>query len=155
MAWFEASNHSEAIVPAQREDVWAALTDPVLLPHLTPFLRHIEVDGDHWRWDLAKVPLLSATLDPTFTEKMTFTDGKRIEWSHDPPAGRRERTGVEGWYELADHDRGTHLEIKIGVKADLPVSRYAKPAVVTAMRAVLAGIGKRFGENLLHHLDAG
>jgi hypothetical protein len=48
---------------------------------------------------------------------------------------------------------GTHLEITIGVKADLPLSRYASPAVTAAMRTVLAGMGKRFGDNLLRHLD--
>jgi carbon monoxide dehydrogenase subunit G len=153
MAWFEASNHSEAIVPAEREAVWQALTDPDLLPKLTPFLRHITVDGDHWRWELRKVPILSTSLDPSFTEKMTFTDRSRIEWTHDPPAGRRERAGVEGWYVLEDAEGGsTRLEIKIGVKADLPFGRFAKPAVTAAMRAVLAGMGKRFGDNLLAHL---
>ena len=31
MPWFEAGNHSEAFVPADRKEVWAALTDPDLL----------------------------------------------------------------------------------------------------------------------------
>jgi len=154
MAWFEASNHSEAVVPADRKEVWAALTDPELLPRLTPFLRHIEVDGDHWRWELTKVPILTISLTPSFTELMTFTEPTRIEWTHDP-GDRRERVGVEGWYALEETpDGGTRLEIKIGVKADLPLSRYAKPAVTAAMRAVLAGMGKRFGDNLLDHLGA-
>ncbi|HEY5419189.1 MAG TPA: SRPBCC family protein [Marmoricola sp.] len=153
MAWFEASNHSEAVVPADRKEVWAALTDPDLLPRLTPFLRHIEVDGDHWRWELAKVPILTTSLTPSFTELMTFTEPTRIEWTHDP-RGRHERVGVEGCYMLEEAPGGgTHLEITIGVKADLPLSRYASPAVTAAMRTVLAGMGKRFGDNLLRHLD--
>ena len=61
---------------------------------------------------------------------------------------------MEGWYALDEAPGGgTHLEINIGVKADLPLSRYAKPAVTAAMRTVLAGMGKRFGDNLLRHLD--
>jgi hypothetical protein len=32
---FEATNHSEAVVPADREAIWAALTDPDVLPRLT------------------------------------------------------------------------------------------------------------------------
>ncbi len=154
MAWFEASNHSEAVVAADRKEVWAALTDPELLPKLTPFLRHIEVDGDHWRWELSRVPILSTSLTPSFTERMTFTEPTRIVWTHDP-GSRRERVGVEGWYGLEEAaDGGTHLEIKIGVRADLPLSRFAKPAVTAAMRAVLGGMGKRFGDNLLDHLGA-
>ncbi len=153
MAWFEASNHSEAVVAADRKEVWAALTDPELLPKLTPFLRHIEVDGDHWRWELSRVPILNTSLTPSFTERMTFDEPTRIVWTHDPQ-GRRERVGVEGWYALEEAGAGTRLEIKIGVKAELPLSRFAKPAVTAAMRAVLAGMGKRFGDNLLDHLGA-
>ena len=153
MAWFEASNHSEAVVPADRKEVWAALTDPDLLPKLTPFLRHIEVDGDHWRWELTKVPILTTSLTPSFTELMKFTEPTRIEWTHDPGPSRAGRRGG-----LVRARRGPGWRHpprdQIGVKADLPLSRYARPAVTAAMRTVLAGMGKRFGDNLLHHLAA-
>ncbi|RLV48577.1 hypothetical protein D9V37_14535 [Nocardioides mangrovicus] len=152
MTWFEASNHSTAVVPATREDVWAVLVDPQLLPRLTPFLTRIDVDGDHWRWEMTRIPVLSTSFEPSFTEQMTFTDRERIEWKHDPPAGRRERAGVAGWYALADADGGTRLEIQLSVRADLPLPRVAKPAVTTAMKSVIAGMGKKFGDNLLHHL---
>lgn len=32
MAWFEAGNHSEALVPADHKEVWAAQGGEVLLP---------------------------------------------------------------------------------------------------------------------------
>ena len=152
MGWFETSTESEAVVEAARADVWAALVDPDLLPKLTPFLRHIEVDGDHWRWELTRVPILGASLQPTFTEKMTFDEGRLIEFTHDPPPGRRERAGVEGWYKLKDAEGGTHLAISLGVRADLPIARVARPAVVAAMKGVLAGMGRKFSANLLDHL---
>ncbi len=152
MGWFETSTQSEAVVAAKREDVWAALTDPVLLPKLTPFLRHIEVDGDHWRWELTRVPILGSSLQPTFTERMTFEEGRSIEYKHDPPSGQRERAGVEGWYVLKDVAGGTHLAISLGVAADLPVARIGKPAVTVAMKGVLTGMGRKFSANLLDHL---
>jgi carbon monoxide dehydrogenase subunit G len=152
MAWFKTSTASEAVVRADRADVWAALVDPELLPRLTPFLRHIEVDGDHWRWELTRIPILGASLQPTFTERMTFDEGRRIEFRHDPPAGVRERAGVEGWYHLEDAKGGTHLAISLGVEADLPIARVARPAVVAAMKGVLGGMGRRFSANLLDHL---
>lgn len=154
MGWFETSSESDAIVRAGREDVWAALVDPDLLPRLTPFLRRIEVDGDHWRWELTRIPILGASLQPTFTEKMTFDEGTRIDYRHDPPAGIRERAGVDGWYHLKDVEGGTHLAISLGVRVDLPVSRVAKPAVLASMKGVLAGMGRRFSANLLDHLGA-
>ena len=85
MAWFEASNHSEAVVPADRKEVWAALTDPDLLPRLTPVLKHIEVDGDHWQWELAKIPILTTSLTPSFTELMKFTEPTRIAFGYHSP----------------------------------------------------------------------
>jgi uncharacterized protein YndB with AHSA1/START domain len=159
MAWFKTSTQSEAVVRADRADVWAALVDPELLPRLTPFLRHIEVDpptspgqAAHWRWELTHVPILGASLQPTFTEKMTFDEGRRIEFTHDPPKGVRERAGVEGWYHLEDVEGGTHLAISLGVAADLPIAKMAKPAVIGAMKGVLAGMGRKFSANLLDHL---
>lgn len=152
MGWFKTSTESEAVVRADRAAVWAALVDPVLLPKLTPFLRNIEVDGDHWRWELTRIPILGSSLQPTFTEKMTFAEDRSIEFAHDPPAGVRERAGVEGWYHLEDVEGGTHLAISLGVQADLPIARVAKPAVTAAMKGVLAGMGNRFSANLLEHL---
>lgn len=159
MGWFKTSTESEAVVRADRAAVWAALVDPALLPKLTPFLRNIEVDPStssgqavHWRWELTRIPILGASLQPTFTEKMTFDEGRSIEFAHDPPAGVRERAGVEGWYHLEDVEGGTHLAISLGVRADLPIARVAKPAVTAAMKGVLAGMGNRFSANLLEHL---
>jgi carbon monoxide dehydrogenase subunit G len=45
---FSATNDSEAVVAADREAIWKALTDPVVLPRLTPLLRNIETNGDLW-----------------------------------------------------------------------------------------------------------
>ena len=56
MNTFSAQTESDAVVPASRSDIWAALTDPDLLPRLTPFLEHIEADGDLWRWELSRIP---------------------------------------------------------------------------------------------------
>lgn len=152
MTRFTADNTSSALVRADRADIWAALTDADLLPRLTPFLRHIDVDGDHWRWELTKVPILGVSVVPTFTELMTFDEGRRIEFHHDPPEGVRERAGVEGWYSLEDADGGTRLGISLGVEVDLPISRLGRPAVTAAMKGVLAGMGRRFSANLLDHL---
>src|SRR5687768_4034165 len=72
MNTFSAQTESDAVVPAPRSDIWAALTDPDLLPKLTPFLERIEADGDLWRWELSRIPILGVALAPCFTERMTF-----------------------------------------------------------------------------------
>lgn len=156
MTWFTASTQSEAVINAARTDVWAALTDPVLLAKLTPFLRRIDVEGDHWRWDMGTVKILGASVSPTFTELMTFEEGATIDYRHDPPeGGTRERAGVDGWYHLEDAGEGrTRLAINLGVRVDLPLAKLAKPAVTTAMKGVLAGMGRKFSANLLDHLGA-
>ena len=83
MTRFTASNHSAATLKSSRKDVWDALTDPRLLPKLTPYLHRIDVDGDRWTWNVAKVPMLGKSIGTTFTEVMTFDEPRRIGFTHD------------------------------------------------------------------------
>ena len=153
MARFTASTRSDAVVQAERAEVWKVLTDPVLLPQLTPYLSRIVVDGEHWRWEMARLPVLNVTIAPSFTERMTFEEGKRIEFTHDPPAGTTERAAAEGWYELRDTDRGTELSIDLALAVDLPLPRAAAPAVNRVMQRVMDGMGDKFAANLLAHVS--
>ncbi|MDO9379094.1 MAG: SRPBCC family protein [Nocardioidaceae bacterium] len=152
MARFRTSQESAAVVAAPREDVWAVLTDPVLLTRLTPFLQHIEADGDVWCWQMSPIPALGLTFVPAFTEQMSFDEPRRIDFTHAPPAGARERSGVDGWYLLEEVDGGTDLHTRLEIEVDLPVSRLASPAVTRVMDGVLGPMGTRFAHNLCDHL---
>ncbi len=154
MTCFEATVDSDADISALREDVWAALTDAVLLPKLTPLLSRIDVDGDTWRWHMMKIAALGVSVIPVFTETMHFEDGKRIEYHHTPPDGKRERAGAEGVYELSDIDGGTHLTISLTLRVDLPLPKASARAVQRVMRSTMERTGDRFSHNLLHHLGA-
>jgi uncharacterized protein YndB with AHSA1/START domain len=151
---FATTVRSEADISAPREDVWQALTDPALLPELTPLLRGISADGDTWRWQMMRIAALGVSVSPTFTEHMTFVDGKRIEYTHAPPPGERERAGAEGVYELTDVDGGTHLSIELTLCVDLPLPKAAAAAVQRVMKATMDRTGDRFSRNLLNHLHA-
>lgn len=150
MNWFSASNESEGVVAADRSTVWGLLTDPDAVAEMTPLLQRIDADGDVWRWQFSAVPILGTALAPAFTERMTFAPEDRIDYHHEP--GQGERTGVDGWYTLSDADEGTHLAIGLTVKAQLPLSRLAAPAVRTAMRTVIATIGAGFARNFERRL---
>ena len=152
MNTFSATTDTEAVVAAEREAVWAALTDPELLPKLTPLLRHIETDGDSWRWQMSRVSVLGISFSPCFTEKMRFEAPHRIEYTHAPPPGRTERTGADGWYELTEVTGGTRLRISLTLHVDLPLAKAAGPAVTRVMHAVMMRTGDRFASNLLKHL---
>jgi carbon monoxide dehydrogenase subunit G len=154
---FTTTTESEAVVAAERGDIWAVLTDPELLPRLTPLLTSIETDGDRWRWSMMRLAVLGVGIQPTFTERMRFADGpeeSRIDFAHEPPPGTREFTGAEGWYRLQDAEGGTHLAIRLTLHVELPLSRLASPAVVGLMNVTLQHTGDRFVTNLLRHLDA-
>ncbi|MGJ9411540.1 CoxG family protein [Aeromicrobium sp. CF4.19] len=153
MTWFEASRESQAVVRASPERIWAILTDPGLVAEMTPFVRAITEDGDHWRWDLATIPGLGVSIAPSFTVRMEFDEPRRIGFRHDPPDGERERAGADGTYVLEEVETGTRLSIDLATKVDLPLARLASPAVSATMRAVLAEMGRRFSSNLLEHLD--
>lgn len=151
MTRFTASNQSAATLKSSRKDVWAALTDPKLLPKLTPYLHTIDVDGDRWTWNVAKVPILGKSLGTTFTEVMTFEEPHRIVFTHDP-AKTEENSGVEGEYLLEEAGSGCKVSIDLGVTVDLPFPKATRRAVEGTMRAVMAGMGRRFAHNLLRHL---
>ena len=152
MTRFSATNESKAVVAADRADIWSALTDPVLLPKLTPLLRRIDADGDLWRWHLIRMSVLGVGVSTKFTERMLFDEGRRIDYSHEPPHGVNERTGANGYYELSDVPDGTHLSIGLTLHVDLPLSKLATPVVVKAMETTMARTGDRFATNLLAHL---
>jgi len=151
MTRFSAHNQSTATLKSSRKEVWDALTDPKLLPKLTPYLHTIDVDGDRWRWNVAKVPLLGKSIGTRFTEVMTFEEPRRIGFKHDPEKSD-EQSAVEGEYILEEAGQGTRVSIDIGVTVDLPFSRALRRAVEGGMSAVMALMGRRFASNLLRHL---
>ncbi len=151
MTRFTASNTSAATLKSSRKDVWAALTDPQLLPKLTPYLQRIDVDGDRWTWNVTKVPLLGRSIGTTFTEVMTFEEPHRIVFTHDEERSD-ENSGVEGEYLLEEAGSGCRVAIDLGVTVDLPFPRATRRAVEAGMRGVMAAMGRRFAHNLLKHL---
>ncbi len=158
MTRFTSTTSTESVVQAERKEIWAALTDPILLPRLTPFLHSIDtgVDerGDLWHWQLTRIPVLGISVVPAFTERMVFEEPHRIEFTHEPPDGKAERAGVEGNYRLEETEAGTRLSISLSVHVELPLSRFAAPAVQMAIKGVTATMGVRFAANLLHHVGA-
>lgn len=155
MTVFRHTTDDDAFIAAPRHEIWRALTDPDLLPRLTPLLRSIRADGDTWRWEMVRIAALGVAIEPFFTEAMSFTPERRIEFHHAPPAGTRERTGAEGWYRLADADGGTRLSIMLTYSVDLPLPRASGLAVRGVMRTMMDRTGDRFAKNLAQHLGVG
>ena len=151
MTRFTASTQSSATLKSSRKDVWSALTDPVLLPKLTPYLQRIDVEGDRWTWNMTKVPILGKSIGTTFTEVMTFEEPHRIAYSHDQ-SRTDENSGVEGEYLLEEEGSGCRVSIDLGVTVDLPFPRATRRAVEGTMKGVMAAMGRRFAHNLLKHL---
>lgn len=153
MTRFTASTSAEAVVAAPRQRIWDLLVAPDAIARLTPFLKRVSAEGEHWRWEMTGLDVLGVKVAPAFTERMVFVDGERIEFRHDPPAGVRERSGVEGWYDLADvRSGGTRLATSLEITLDLPLPRLSAPAVTATMKGVLATMGDRFSANLLREL---
>ena len=155
MTVFRHTTSDQAFVAAPQAAIWAVLTDPDLLPRLTPLLRAITADGDTWRWEMVRIAALGVSIEPFFTEAMRFTPESRIDFHHAPPAGTRERTGAEGWYRLEPHGEGTTLSIELTYSVDLPLPRASGPAVRGVMKAMMDRTGDRFSKNLQQHLGVG
>lgn len=151
MTCFTATNRSSADLKSSREAIWKALTDPQLLPELTPYLHEIVVDGDKWTWNMARIPLLGKSVGTCFTEVMTFEEPHRIHYTHDDTR-KDEPTYVEGEYLLDDLGDGTRVSIQLSVSSNLPFPKFMRRGVEAGMSAVMAGMGHRFAHNLLRHL---
>ena len=149
---FSATTESTAVVAAERQKIWEVLTDPVLLPQLTPLLKSIDAAGDIWRWHMMSISALGVSISPAFTERMHFTEASEIVYEHEPPKDVVERTGADGWYRLTDVDGGTKLEISLTLHVELPLPRSAGPAVRRVMNGTMARTGDKFSANLLRHL---
>lgn len=154
MTRFSAATRAEAVVAAPRSEIWAVLTDPGLVAEMTPFVRRITADGEHWRWEMSGLTVLGVGVSPAFTERMTYDEPRRIEFHHDPPPGATERSAVEGWYELEEVEEGTRLTTALEITLDLPLPKMSGRAVTAAMNAVIDQMGERFSRNLLAHLGA-
>ena len=152
MTIFSAKTSARADVAAGRAEIWKALVDPALVARMTPFVRRITAEGDHWHWQLTGLDVLGRKLAPAFTERMVFEEERRIEFHHDPPEGATERAGVNGWYDLSEGSGGTRLETSLEVCLEAPLPKAAGPAVRAAMKGVMATMGDRFSKNLLDHL---
>ena len=156
MTRFSVATASTAIVAADRQRVWAALTDPALVVRLTPYLSRIDAAEDHgetrWTWHLVRIPLLGSMVSPSFTEVMTFDEPSRIDFVHDL-ARVDEKAGVDGRYVLKEAGQDTDLSIELSITVELPFPKVAGPAVHAAMRAVIATMGSRFSHNLVRHLS--
>ena len=153
MARFTSGTKAEAVVLAPRQAIWDVLTDPALVAELTPLLQRIEADGEHWTWHMTGIDVLGVKVKPTFTERMSYRDLERIDFVHDPER-TDEKAGVDGRYVLKGARQGTDLSIELSITVELPFPKVARPAVHTAMRAVVATMGARFSHNLVRHLSA-
>lgn len=153
MTAFSSRNQSTADVPASQEAIWAVLSDPDALARLTPLVRAITADGDLWCWQLSGISALGLSVEPAFTERMTFTDGTCIRFRPDPSFGDGQRAGATGTYELSERADGlTNLAIDITIEVDLPLPKLSANAVQRVMATTMARTGDRFARNLYEQL---
>lgn len=153
MARFEATNVSEADVPAPRAKIWAVISSPERLAELTPLIEGITAAGDVWCWQLRSISALGVRLAPSFTERMTLEEGHRLRFEHSPPSGTDERAGAKGTYTLVDlPDGGTHLSVDLTLHVELPLPALSRPAVQRVMSTMMTRTGQKFAGNLYANL---
>ncbi|MEL7206984.1 MAG: hypothetical protein AAGK32_01905 [Actinomycetota bacterium] len=153
MTVFSARNVSSSTVPAPVDQIWPVITDPSTLAALTPLVRSIEAFDSHWTWTLEGIGSLGLNVDAAFTERMKFTEGRQIIFSHDPPPGAEEIAGLEGVYDLTPvGDDRTHLAVDLALSIDLPLPGLPRTAVEGVLRSMMQVTGRMFATNLYEHL---
>ena len=153
MTTFSSRNVSEAVVPVPPDVIWPVLADPAELTALTPLVRRIDAAGAAWVWHLRGITALGVSVEPSFTEHMTFEEARSITFEHRPPDGVSERAGAHGRYELHELGTGrTRLFIDITLCVELPLPRLSRRAVGKVMAATMQRTGDRFAVNLYRRL---
>ncbi len=153
MTTFAARHVSEAVLPVPRARIWDVVSDPSALADLTPLIASIEAQGDRWCWRLRSISALGVSIEPSFTEEMTFDAPSGITYRPAPPPGAEERLGATGSYRLdAVDDSTTRLYVDITLEVDLPLPRASRRAVEGVMRRTMRATGERFAENLYDRL---
>lgn len=153
MTLFSARNISTSIVPAPSGEIWRLITDPDTLAELTPLIRSIEASGSRWKWTLEGIDALGLNVDAVFTERMEFTEERRIVFTHDPPSETRESAGLEGVYDLTPVDNeATELTVDLTLSVDLPLPGLSRLAVEGLMQSMMRTTGKMFASNLYERL---
>lgn len=153
VTWFSARTVAWSCVPVPPASIWRVLTDPTALAQLTPLVRSIEPDGANWRWTLHGIEGLGVRAQASFTERMDFIDGCRIEFTPAPPPGKTERAAIEGIYTLeATTDGGCTVAIDLTARVDLPLPGLARRSVEALIGATMRSTGDRFATNLYEHL---
>lgn len=149
MTWFSARNISLSTVPVPLDEIWDLITDPQILADLTPMVATIEASGSQWRWALHGIEALGLKVEAVFTERMEFIDQRQIIFTHEPPAGERERAGVEGVYDFAPvGPEATDLKVDLTLSVDLPLPRLSRQAVERVILSTMRATGHRFATNL-------
>ncbi len=149
MARFEATNVSEADVPAPRDKIWAVISSPERLAALTPLIEGITATGDTWCWQLRSISALGVRVAPSFTEQMSMEEGHRLSFEHRPPRGATEWAGAKGTYVLVDlPDGGTHLSVDLTLYVELPLPALSRRAVQRVMSTMMIRTGEKFADNL-------
>lgn len=153
MTRFRTTVRTDDIVQVEPDRIWSVLHDPDLLAELTPAVAQITTDGDRWCWRLVGINAMGVSAAPSFTERMSFDeDARRIDFRHDPPAGKSEAAGATGTYHLIVTADGTYVGIELTAHVDLPLPKLAGGAVRGVMdRTIVAG-GQRFADRLMAHL---
>ena len=118
------------------------LTDPALVARLTPFLHTVRAEGEHWVWQMTKVPVLGKSFSFTFRERMDFDPSRTASTSPTTRApGADEARRRRRLVRARDAPEGTRLETSMEITVDLPFPGVVRPAVETAMKGVVARDG--------------
>lgn len=153
MTVFSSRNVSISTVPARSGDIWQLITNPSVLADLTPLVQSIEASGSRWEWTLNGIDALGFDIEAVFTERMDFTEERRIVFTHDPPSGKRELAGLEGIYDLTPSGPdATDLEIDLTLSVDLPLPGVSRPMVEGVITSIMRTTGKSFASNLYERL---
>ena len=101
------------------------------MARITPFVKSITADGDHWLWEMTRPGGAGRRRRPGVhrADDLHRAGPHRVP---PRPAGRDDRRGpaCDGWYDLADDRRAARTlatSLEIALELPLPAGRRRRP----------------------------
>jgi carbon monoxide dehydrogenase subunit G len=134
-------------VRAKASDVFDVLSDvPTSASHLPKLDKLVDLGGNTYRWEMAKIGVASIHLQTIYASKYVSDKAKgSVVWT---PVKGEGNALVSGSWKIKDNKKSTHLTLEIQGQLSLPLPGLMKVVVTPVVEAEFEKMIEQYIDNL-------